>query len=312
MDEVKDVIDKAEAMAAYGRQSENTTLEADATVIRRRAERRLGEMIIAEDMPLGRPKARPPEIEINGSTEDPFIVDPPDDAPVVDEPLKPTLEEILGKRHKHIADRARKAAKLSKEAFEAKLAEERKQIIEETRKRIRGTEGTGENEWYTPPAVIERARAALGEIDLDPASSAYAQGRVKANAYFTKDDSGLVQEWHGRVWLNPPYAQPLIAHFVTKMVAEVEAKHVDAAIMLTHNYTDSSWFHLAANACQAICFTRGRIKFEQADGTVAAPTQGQAFFYFGPDVAVFRAAFADVAVFRAAFADVGFVVTKGE
>jgi hypothetical protein len=57
--------------------------------------------------------------------------------------------------------------------------------------------------------------------------------------------------------------------------------------MLTHNYTDTAWFQHAAATCDAICFTRGRVKFYERDGEVAAPTQGQAFFYFGPDVAAF-------------------------
>jgi phage N-6-adenine-methyltransferase len=166
-------------------------------------------------------------------------------------------------------------------------------------KHVRGTFGTGQNEWYTPDDHLARARSVLGAFDLDPASSDAAQQKVRAAEYFTVDRDGLQQEWRGRVWLNPPYAQPHIADFVSKMVAERRAGRVSAAIMLTHNYTDTTWFHEAAGVADAICFTRGRVRFYDASGVIAAPTQGQAFFYFGDDVAAFASAFAEV----------GFIVT---
>jgi hypothetical protein len=106
---------------------------------------------------------------------------------------------------------------------------------------IRGTFGTGENEWYTPAEYIEAARTVLGTIDLDPASSAQAQRVVRADKYFTREDDGLAHPWHGRVWLNPPYAQPLMSSFVSKMIAELKAGNVISAIMLTHKATLKRW-----------------------------------------------------------------------
>lgn len=161
-------------------------------------------------------------------------------------------------------------------------------------------EGTGENEWYTPAEYIEMARDVLGDIDLDPASSDVAQQWIRAEQYFSKADDGLAKQWHGRVWLNPPYAQPFIAQFASKMVGERLSGRVSAAVMLTHNYTDTGWFHELAAVADAICFTRGRIKFVDEDGEPCAPTQGQAFFYFGNAVAKFAETFTDI----------GFVVTR--
>lgn len=159
-------------------------------------------------------------------------------------------------------------------------------------------QGTGENEWYTPAEYVEKARAVLGTIDLDPASSKRAQETVQAGRFFTAEDDGLTREWSGRVWLNPPYAQPAIHQFADKMVAEVSAGRVSEAIMLTHNYTDTAWFHLAESVADAVCFTRGRIRFVGPNGEVAAPTQGQAFFYYGPNVELFREVFGDVGFIR--------------
>jgi hypothetical protein len=65
--------------------------------------------------------------------------------------------------------------------------------------------------------------------------------------------------------------------------------------MLTHNYTDTSWFHKACEIADAICFTRGRIKFVDADGNeCGTPTQGQAFFYFGDNIKTFTKTFIEV------------------
>ena len=147
---------------------------------------------------------------------------------------------------------------------------------------------TGETEWYTPAKYIKLARVVLGGIDLDPASTQYGQRVVKAAKFYSKDEDGLAHSWPGRVWLNPPYTQPDIAQFVTKLLKEYTAKRTRAAILLTHNSTDTTWFHQAANVCAALCFTRGRIAFLDRHGEPASPTQGQAFFYFGNKPQVFR------------------------
>lgn len=152
-------------------------------------------------------------------------------------------------------------------------------------------QGTGENEWYTPSQYIDMAREVMGGIDLDPATSETANLVVRAESIFTAKDDGLTQKWHGRVWMNPPYSQPAIQHFIEKLADSYLSGDVDQAIALTHNYTDTAWFHIAANACTAICFTRGRIGFLSPSGERAAPTQGQAFFYFGRDVDVFAGVF---------------------
>lgn len=153
------------------------------------------------------------------------------------------------------------------------------------------TSFTGDNEWYTPVEYIEAARDVMGTIDIDPATSEFAQSRIKATIFYTVETDGLKIPWIGNIWLNPPYAQPDIFNFIEKAVKEWNQGNINQAIILTNNYTDTAWFHLAESAASLICFTKGRIKFEKQDGVLATPTQGSAFFYFGTNKNKFQEVF---------------------
>jgi hypothetical protein len=70
-------------------------------------------------------------------------------------------------------------------------------------------------------------------------------------------------------------------HFIKKLADETATGNVKQAIALTHNDTDTAWFHLALSASSAVCLTRGRISFLDPERQRESPTQGQVFFYFG-------------------------------
>ena len=153
------------------------------------------------------------------------------------------------------------------------------------------TSFTGENEAYTPLVYIEAASKVMGSIDLDPASSEFGQERVKALKHYTSSDNALAKEWRGKIWMNPPYSQPLIYDFIKKAVDEYKKENIQEAIILTNNYTDTQWFHLAESVSLLLCFTKGRIKFEKQDGSIAAAMNGQTFFYWGREGGRFKEVF---------------------
>jgi ParB family chromosome partitioning protein len=141
---------------------------------------------------------------------------------------------------------------------------------------------SGVPEWYSPPDLVQAARAVLGRIDTDPASSDKAQLVVRAGRFYTLDDDGLSREWTGRVWLNPPYTPGIIEQFVDRLCDHVQAGN--PAILLVNNATETKWFQRAARLAAALCFPQGRVRFLDEDGSPGTPLQGQAVLYFGDDV----------------------------
>ena len=70
------------------------------------------------------------------------------------------------------------------------------------------------DEWYTPRWIID----ALGPFDIDPCAPSVKPYEIAPLSY-TKEDDGLAQEWHGTVWMNPPYSRVLLRRFCEKMAA---------------------------------------------------------------------------------------------
>lgn len=60
-------------------------------------------------------------------------------------------------------------------------------------------------DYFTPPELVASARSAMGDIDLDAASHWAANKTHRIPDYFDVNRSAFDHDWHGRVWLNPPY-----------------------------------------------------------------------------------------------------------
>ena len=142
------------------------------------------------------------------------------------------------------------------------------------------------NEWYTPRHYVEAARAVMGGIDCDPASSAIAQGWIGATTYHTIEDDGLAHDWQGRIWLNPPWGR-LTGNFIAKLETERRAGHVTEAVVLVNAHaTDTQWFVPLWDGL--LCFTDHRINYiSPGDDDGAGSTHGSIFVYFGPNGGAF-------------------------
>jgi len=131
----------------------------------------------------------------------------------------------------------------------------------------------------------------MGGIDLDPASSDKANEVVQAAEYYTIIDDGLSKAWHGRIWLNPPYAGKVIPKFIEKLCLHVTLNDVAEAITLVNNATETAWFNSLISIASAIVFPKRRVKFYMPGGERGSPLQGQAVIYIGSKPSVFLETF---------------------
>lgn len=155
------------------------------------------------------------------------------------------------------------------------------------------SQNSGENEWYTPSEFIEAARVSMGKIDVDPASSRIANKLVGADTFYTASDDGLKQPWRGNVWMNPPYAQPLIAQFSEAVSDKFEKREIKRACVLVNNATETAWFQRMLVLASAVCFVKSRVKFlDPAGDPSGMPLQGQAVIYLGENPYRFARGFA--------------------
>ena len=286
VDEVKDIRDKAAAMAAYARQAQDKELLQWATEIKVRAERRAGQMLAEMELKPG--------VKSIGN---------------VAVPIPQTLDEIGISKNQ--SSRWQKLASVSNEKFEEAVAAAKEvagevttayllkvekmgvaaALGDEEAVRAHVANNSGNNEWYTPAKYIDLAREVMGGIDCDPATSEIANQTVKAKTIFTAEDDGLAQTWRGRVWMNPPYAQPLMSDFAEAVSAKFESGEIEQACILVNNATETQWFQRMVSVANAVCFPKSRIKFLDPQGKPGAPLQGQAIIYMGDNIELFVAAF---------------------
>jgi len=169
-----------------------------------------------------------------------------------------------------------------------------KEVMREAVKKAHVANNSGNNEWYTPADYIALAREVMGGIDTDPATSEIANRTVQAAQIFTAEDNGLTKQWSGRVWCNPPYAQPLIAEFAEAIASKFEAGEIEQACVLVNNGTETGWFQRMLQAASAVCFPRSRIRFVDPEGNPSgAPLQGQAVLYLGNEPETFASVFSE-------------------
>lgn len=132
------------------------------------------------------------------------------------------------------------------------------------------------DERYTPSKVVRLARECLGGIDLDPASCAQANETVRAPQIYTLEDSGLDHDWHGRVFLNPPFSKKGL--FVDYLLGQ----EVSAAVVLPIDPTAPGWFRPIWEQSAAVISLGSSIKFGTPEGEMAGAWFATGLFLVAP------------------------------
>lgn len=112
------------------------------------------------------------------------------------------------------------------------------------------------DEWATPQDFFDGLDKEFG-FELDVCATAE---NAKCDAYYTKEQDGLVQAWHKAAavcWMNPPYGRQIGA-WMKK--AYEESQKGATVVCLVPARTDTAWWHDYAMR-GSVRFVRGRLKF---------------------------------------------------
>lgn len=138
----------------------------------------------------------------------------------------------------------------------------------------------------TPEPFTSAAYETMGGIDVDPATTEFANVAIGAKTIYTVETNGLDKPWNGNVWLNPPGGALRVAERGTKsravswwlkLVEEYEAERTKQAVFLAFSLEFLQSVQKIRGGCSdaqwplryCACFVESRIPFElEADALV--------------------------------------------
>ena len=128
----------------------------------------------------------------------------------------------------------------------------------------------GDNdEHYTQPWIFERLSLIF---DLDVCAPKGGVPWIPALQSYSIDDDALVQPWHGRIWMNPPYSKP--APWADKFIA-----HGNGIALVP--VTRGMWFDKMWEAADAMVIDKYNNKFTRPDGSQKSITFRTVFIAMG-------------------------------
>ena len=119
--------------------------------------------------------------------------------------------------------------------------------------------------WETPQDFFDRLDSEF-HFDLDVCA---LPENAKCKRYFTPTQDGLLQDWRGVCWMNPPYGRK-IGLWVRKAY-ETAVSGGGTVVCLLPARTDTAWWHDYAMKGE-VRFIRGRLKFGGSKNSAPFPS----------------------------------------
>ena len=120
------------------------------------------------------------------------------------------------------------------------------------------------DDWETPDALFNDLNQEF-MFTLDPCCLPHS---AKSTNYFTPKEDGLIQDWSGVVFMNPPYGRE-----TGKWVAKAfnEALNGCVVVCLVPARTDTRWWHSYCMRAKEIRFLTRRLTFKGGTNKATFP-----------------------------------------
>ena len=128
-------------------------------------------------------------------------------------------------------------------------------------------------EWSTPDDLFEQID---GEFHFEIDVCATDQN-TKCKKWFSPEQDGLLQEWRGSCWMNPPYGSQIKEWMKKAYMASLNGATV---VCLVPSRTDARWWHDYAMKGE-IRFLLGRVRFSNSKDNAPFPS---AIVVFRPNI----------------------------
>ena len=130
----------------------------------------------------------------------------------------------------------------------------------------KGLYSSATDDWATPQDFFDELNREFA-LNADVCASKH---NAKCEAYWTKEDDGLRQDWRGiRAWMNPPYGKT-----IGQWVEKAATGGADIVVALLPARTDTKWFHnhIYQKPNVEIRLLKGRLKFGGSKSSAPFPS----------------------------------------